>query len=290
MERKVLVFGAAGQVGRELVERPGDLAVGFNRADVDILDTAEVRHAISAYRPLAIVNAAAYTAVDRAETEQDEAYRANRDGAEVLAEAASSIRVPLIHLSTDYVFDGTKRAPYEENDAIAPLNAYGKSKADGEDAVRRRCVSHIILRASWVYSPYGTNFVRTMLRLAGNHKSLNVVNDQVGCPTSAADIASTIIAIVASAQMEGFARWGTYHFRGADVVTWYEFACRIFDLAATYGQEAPQLAPIGTADFPTPARRPNYSVLSASKLQRTFGIRPRPLSESLRECLDQLFE
>ena len=287
-QRKILVFGANGQVGRELTTRARGLAVGFDRASVDICVEAEVQQAVRDHAPASIINAAAYTAVDRAETEPDEALRVNRDGAAILAETAASAGVPIIHLSTDYVFDGTKGTPYSEDDPVAPLGVYGLSKAEGERAVREICPRHLILRTAWVYSPFGTNFVRTMLRLAAKRPELQIVNDQTGCPTAAADIAATILAVITKARQPGFTEWGTYHYRGGDVVTWYAFATLIFEVATRYGQKAPRLVPISTADYPTPALRPAYSVLAVDKVERVFGIRSRPLSESLRECLDIL--
>jgi dTDP-4-dehydrorhamnose reductase len=290
MQRKILVFGANGQVGRAIISRAPGLALGFDRSAVDICAEDAVWQTVRDYPPAAIVNAAAYTAVDKAETEPDAALRVNRDGAAILAEAASSADVPFIHLSTDYVFDGTKRTPYREDDPITPLGAYGISKAAGEHAVRTISARHVILRTAWVYSPYGTNFVRTMLRLAGERSELRIVDDQTGCPTAAADIASTIIAILERAKSPGFTGWGTYHFCGGDVLTWFSFATLIFEAAEMYGQKAPRLIPIRTADYPTASRRPAYSVLATDKLATTFGIDPRPLCESLRECMDVLFK
>ena len=219
MQRKLLVFGANGQVGREIASRARGLAVAFDRASVDICVEEAVRQAVRDHPPAAIVNAAAYTSVDKAESEPDEARRVNRDGAAVLAQAAASAGVPFVHLSTDYVFDGTKRTSYREDDPIAPLGAYGISKAEGEHAVKTICPRHVILRTAWVYSPYGTNFVGTMLRLAADRPELRIVDDQTGCPTAAADVADTIIAILAKANQPGFTAWGTYHYRGADIVT-----------------------------------------------------------------------
>jgi dTDP-4-dehydrorhamnose reductase len=288
MQRKILVFGANGQVGRALVSGAPRLTVGFNRSSADICTDDAVRRKLRDHLPLAIVNAAAYTAVDRAELEPKEALRVNRDGAAVLAAVASLADVPFIHISTDYVFDGTKRTPYCEDDPVAPLGAYGLSKAEGERAVREICAKHVILRTSWVYSPYGTNFVRTMLRLARESQELRIVDDQLGCPTAAADIASTILSIVERATAEDFSAWGTYHYCGRDPVTWYRFAGLIFEAAARYGQKAPRLVQISTAQYPTPARRPAYSVLSTEKLKRTFDIAGSPLSESLGGCIDIL--
>ena len=288
-ERKILVFGANGQVGYELVAKARGGATGFDHATVDISDPAEVAHAIREYPPAALVNAAAYTSVDRAEAEQDNAFRVNRDGAAILAQAAAEAGVPFIHLSTDFVFDGTKRTPYREDDPVAPLGAYGLSKAEGEAAVRALCPQHVILRTAWVYSPYGNNFVRTMLRLAANHPELRIVDDQTDCPTAAADIALTILAILSLADRPGFMEWGTYHYRGADIVSWHGFATIIFEMAAAYGQRASNVVPIKTAEYPTPAHRPGYSVLATDKLEATFGIFPRPLRASLDECLRALF-
>ena len=207
----------------------------------------------------------------------------NRDGAAVLAGAAASAGVPFIHLSTDYVFDGTKRTPYHEDDPIAPLGAYGRSKAEGERAVRNICSRHVILRTAWVYSPYGTNFVRTMLRLASEQPELKVVNDQFGCPTAAADVAAAIIGVVEKVIQPGFSAWGTYHYCGGDVVTWYGFAEQIFELVAKRGQTVPKLIPIATAAYPTAAKRPPYSVLSVEKIERMFGITPRSLCQKSRQ-------
>jgi dTDP-4-dehydrorhamnose reductase len=288
MERKILVFGANGQVGREIIGKVPEIAVGFDRSAVDICVEADVDRAVRDHPTAAMVNAAAYTAVDGAEAESQEALSVNRDGAAVLARAATAVGVPLIHLSTDYVFDGTKRTPYGEDDPVAPLGVYGLSKAEGERAVREICPRHLILRTAWVYSPFGTNFVRTMLRLAAERPELQIVNDQTGCPTAAADIAATMIAVLTKACQPGFTEWGTYHYRGGDVVTWYAFASLIFEVATRYGQKAPRLVPISTVDYPTPALRPAYSVLAVDKVERVFGIRSRPLSESLRECLDTL--
>lgn len=290
MEAKVLVFGANGQVGRELTSKARETTLGFDHVAVDICDAAAVGRALRDHPTTAVVNAAGYTAVDRAESEPGEVIRVNRDGAATLAHAAASVGVPFIQISTDYVFDGTKRTPYREDDPIAPLSIYGLSKAEGENAVQRACPQHVILRTAWVYSPYGTNFVRTMLRLAAERTELQVVDDQTGCPTAAADIAATIAAIVATIRQPGFTDWGTYHYCGRDVVTWFGFANLIFEVAAIYGQKTPRLAPVSTAAYPTAAPRPAYSVLAMDKLERTFRIAPRPLRESLRECMDVLFK
>jgi dTDP-4-dehydrorhamnose reductase len=288
MQPKILVFGTNGQLGREIMRRAGDAATGFDRASVDISDAVAVKQAVGKQPPAAIVNAAGYTAVDQAETDIEAALRANRDGAAVLAEAASSANVPLVQISTDYVFDGAKQTPYLEDDPVAPLNVYGRSKEAGERRVRSTCPQHLILRTSWVFSPYGTNFVRTMLRSA-ERSELRIVDDQTGCPTAAADLAGAILAALAKAGKPGFDAWGTYHYCGADILTWHGFAKLIFEQAEGYAHPVPQdLVPIQTAAFPSNATRPAYSVLSTEKIAKTFEVRPRPLRDSLRECLDVL--
>ena len=287
---KVLVFGAGGQLGRALCEaaqRRGHTVFGLSHQATDICDAGAVRAALRQHRPTGIVNAAAYAAVDRAEEEPEAAFRVNRDGARVLAENAAEADTPLIHISTDYVFDGKGRAPYTEADPVAPEGVYARSKEEGERAVRATAPKHVILRTSWIYSPFGTNFLRTMLRLGAEKNELKIVNDQTGCPTSAADVAEASLAILAMAD-PGFTSWGTYHYAGADAVTWYGFAKAIFDEAAKFGLVAPELQPVTTADVPRPAPRPVYSVLSTAKLERVFGIKPRPLQESLAECLERL--
>jgi dTDP-4-dehydrorhamnose reductase len=288
---RLLVFGATGQIGHALIEvaqKRGWEASGPSHAEVDICDDGAVADALCRHTPAAVVNAAGYTAVDRAETERDRAFRANRDGARVLAEVAGAADLPLVHLSTDYVFNGRATAPYTETDAVGPQGVYAKSKEQGERAVRAAAPRHVILRTAWVYSPFGTNFLRTMLRLGSERTELSVVDDQTGCPTSATDVAGAITTILAAARVGGFDAWGTYHCTGADAVTWYDFAKAIFEGAAPLGLTPPKLYPVTTADYPSPAPRPAYSVLSTAKLERTFGIQPRPLRDSLTECLMRL--
>lgn len=286
-----MVFGAGGQVGQHLVETAASLGcdvVGLTHAEADICDPAAVSEAIARNRPTSIVNAAAYTAVDRAESEPDKAFRVNRDGASVIAEAAAAAGIPLIHISTDYVFDGLSSEPYAEEDPVNPQGAYAKSKEAGERAVRDAHARHLILRTAWVYGPFGRNFLRTMLRLGAERDELGIVDDQTGCPTATADIASTIVTMMEKAEQSNFAGWGTYHYVGADVVTWYGFADMIFAEAARFGRKPPRLRPITTADYPTPAPRPAYSVLSTAKLRHVFGIMPRPLRGSLIASLKKL--
>ncbi|MGI8853636.1 MAG: dTDP-4-dehydrorhamnose reductase [Methyloceanibacter sp.] len=288
---RLLVFGATGQIGHALIEdaqKRGWEVPAPSHAEVDICDRGAVAAALRRHTPVAILNAAGYTAVDRAESERDQAFRVNRDGAHVLAEMAATADLPLVHLSTDYVFDGLATAPYIETDALGPHGVYAKSKEQGERAVRVAAPKHVILRTAWVFSPFGTNFLRTMLRLGAERAELSVVDDQTGCPTAASDVANAITTILMAAQVSGFAGWGTYHCAGADAVTWFGFAKAIFESAARFGLTPPKLYPVTTADYPRPAPRPAYSVLSTAKLERTFGIQPRPLRDSLTECLIRL--
>ena len=290
---RLLIFGATGQIGHALAEaaRKRDWPIaGPSHAEVDICDTPAVEEAIRRHAPDAIVNVAGYTAVDQAESEPDRAFRANRDGPGILAVAAAAADVPLLHLSTDYVFDGQANTPYTETDAVGPKGVYAKSKEEGERAIRSAAPKHLILRTAWVYSPFGTNFLRTMLRLASEQAEISVVDDQMGCPTAASDVADAIITVLTAARARGFDAWGTYHCVGADAVTWYDLAEAIFAGAERFGVAPPRLYRAATADHPRPAPRPAYSVLSTAKLERIFGIQPWPLRDSLTECLTRLFD
>src|SRR6195256_2432767 len=223
---KLLVPGAGGQVGRELsrLAWPADYRVAtFDRAEVDITRKDAVTAAFDRERPDIVINAAAYTAVDRAESEPDAAWAGNCAGPGYLAAACRSAGIPLIHISTDYVFDGSKKGPYREDDPVKPLGVYGRSKEAGDRAVREALAEHVILRTAWVYSAHGHNFVKTMLRLGGERPVLRVVADQTGSPTSAADIAAAIAGVVRRIAAGG-RHWGTYHFVGAGAVTWHGFA------------------------------------------------------------------
>ena len=255
---KLLVLGAGGQVGHELrrLAWPADYHVAaFDRAGVDITQGEAVAAAFERERPDIVINAAAYTAVDRAETEPDVAWAGNCTGPGHLAAACHAAGIPLIHISTDYVFDGSKQGPYREDDPVNPLGVYGRSKEAGDRAVREALPEHVILRTAWVYSAHGHNFVKTMLRVAAERPVLRVVADQIGSPTSAADIAGAIAAIVRRVAA-GDRHWGTYHFAGGGAVTWHGFAEAIFELAAPWRGAPPKVEAITTADYPTPARRP----------------------------------
>lgn len=287
---KLLVLGAGGQVGHELCRRAwpaGYSIAALDRAGLDITDRAAVFAAMARERPDIVVNAAAYTAVDRAESEPEAASAANCTGPANLAAACREAAIPLIHLSTDYVFDGSKSSPYREDDPVKPLGVYGKSKEAGDRAVRDALAQHVILRTAWVYSAHGHNFAKTMLRLGAERPVLRVVADQVGSPTSAGDIAGAIGTILARLAT-GSTSWGTYHFAGGGAVSWHGFAEAIFELAAPWRGPPPLVERITTADFPTPAKRPANSVLDCTKIGDAFGIVPRPWQDALAEVIGEL--
>jgi dTDP-4-dehydrorhamnose reductase len=292
MKGPILVFGAGGQVGRELMglaRRRGVAAAGLTRSEADITDTAAVEAAIRRHAPAIIINAAAYTAVDRAESEPDAAHAGNVAGPAVLAAASARARVPLVHLSTDYVFDGTKRGAYVEDDPINPLGVYGRTKAEGEARVRAAQPHHAILRSAWVYGAYGHNFLKTMLRLATERDELRVVADQIGCPTATADIAEAILAL-ASRLAGDVQRAGTFHFTGSGETTWHGFATEIVARQRPYSGRNPRVTAITTAEYPTPARRPLNSVLDCRRFADAFGYVPPPWQERVREAVEQLLQ
>lgn len=275
MTQKILVTGITGQVGRELMDAAkwpdGFTVIGVDRSGLDITDPAAVSDVLRAERPAAVINPAAYTAVDGAETDADTAWRVNRDGPRHLAEVAAAEGIALFQVSTDYVFDGSKPGAYSETDPVAPLGVYGRSKEAGEAAIRAVLDRHVILRTAWVFSAHGGNFVKTMLRLARTRDALSVVDDQIGGPTAAAEIARALITLTAHNLSGRTARWGTYHFAGAPAVSWCGFAQAIFD-AALPPDARPTLSAIPSRDYPTPARRPANSVLNCTKIFRDFGI------------------
>lgn len=291
---KVLILGTSGQVGTELMRAawPQDTElVGLARPDVDMARPETVEAAVAGHAPDLVVNATAYTAVDKAESDRDAAFAVNRDGPGRLAAACAARGVPLIHISTDYVFDGTKPAPYTEEDPVAPLGAYGASKEAGEAAVRAACPRHVILRTSWVYAAHGANFVRTMLRLGAEREEMRVVADQHGAPTAASDIAAAIVTIagrIAEAKGGRDVPWGTYHFTGTGETTWHGFAERIFRRLKTATGRRPRLQAIATADYPTPARRPANSRLDCARIRTAFGIEAPRWEDSLDRVLDEL--
>ena len=277
----ILVLGGHGQLGTELVlqARAANLsltAAGHN--EVDVADPKTIARAIARYRPSLIVNAAAYNNVDKAETQQAAAIRANSLGPSVVAASAKRAGLPMVHISTDYVFDGTKCGAYVESDPTAPLGVYGRTKAAGEAAVRSALPRHVILRTSWLYGEFGHNFLKTMLRLARERDELRVVADQRGCPTSTRDLADAILA-VAPRMTAREAIWGTYHFAGTGATTWHGFASRIVAAQAPLTGRRPHIVPITTAEFLTRARRPANSELDCGLFAATFGFRGRPWTD-----------
>ncbi len=273
---KLLVTGARGQVGAALLALAGVEeveAIGLDHSGLDITDKDAVFRVIEEREPDIVVNAAAYTNVDRAEDDPNLAVRVNRDGAGNVALACSQEGIPLIHLSTDFVFDGSKADPYTEDDPPNPLGVYGRSKWEGEEAVRAVLDRYVILRTSWVFSPQGSNFVRTMLRLARERDELRVVSDQYGCPTPADDIARALL-VIAHKLVKGQNSWGVYHFAGHPPTTWFVFAQAIVDEANLRGMSRVEsVTPISTSQYPTRALRPMNSVLATDKIEATFGIR-----------------
>ena len=281
----LLVLGARGQIGRALVERAGGAARGLDQEECDICDATSVARALSMSGLSAVVNCAAYTAVDRAESERERAFAVNADGAGIVARTAAACGLPVIHLSTDYVYAGTKTAPYREDDPVEPINVYGVSKAAGDSAVMAENPAYLVLRVSWVFGVYGTNFVKTMLRLGRERGELRIVADQLGGPTEARDIADAILTMAVACRRPGFSAWGTYHFAGAPSTSWYQFADAIFARARP---PVPRLVPIGSQDYPTQAARPRNSTLDCSRIRWSFGLEQPDWRISLSRVLSEL--
>ncbi len=290
----ILLTGARGQVGWEVARRAKAAALSvqsYAHADLDITDRESVQRAVDAATPKVVVNAAAYTAVDKAESDRDAAFAVNRDGPAYLARACANADIPLIHISTDYVFDGSKAGAYMEDDSVAPLGVYGASKLAGEEAVRASGARHIILRTAWVYGIEGNNFVKTMLRLGRERDTLRVVADQHGCPTFAGDLADAILTLARHVTTQPTAEaWGTFHCVNGEPTTWHTFARRIFEIAAPKRGKTPHVDAITTADYPTPARRPANSVLDCSKIKRIHGITLRPWPSALEDALGAILK
>ena len=288
---RIAVTGSKGQVATSLQERAGPkLAVAaVGRPAFDLADRAAVLAGLEAARPGVIVNAAAYTAVDKAEAEEALALRVNGEGAGHVAEAAERLGVPLLHLSTDYVFDGALDRAYREDDPTGPTGSYGRSKLAGEKAVAAACENSVILRTAWVYSPFGANFVRTMLRLNETRDEVGVVADQRGNPTSALDIADALIEIAARVKDDSSPRLrGIFHMTGSGETTWADFAEFVFHEAEARGRRLTRVKRIATADYPTPARRPANSRLDNEKLARVYGLSLPDWRGSVAACCARL--
>ena len=289
---RILVTGAAGQVGSALARLAATQPVrliALRREQLDLSDPARIQAVCDDLDPAIVVNAAAYTAVDKAEEQSELAFAANSDGPGRLAQWCSKRQRPLVHLSSDYVFSGSSTTPFKEDDPIAPLNVYGRSKALGERNIRESGAPYVIIRTAWVYAADGKNFVRTMLELGRERDEVRVVNDQWGSPTYADDIAQAICVIIRRLLSDAPVS-GTFHYAGSGKTTWYHFADFIFDHAERHGQRRPKLTPISTGDFPTPARRPAYSVLDTSLYRSTFGEAPAPWQYSAARALEMIFD
>lgn len=265
---KILVIGRHGQLAQSLGERGGDDVLLMGRPELDLATPESAEDAIVALLPDLVINAAAFTAVDLAETEEKSAMRINADAAGEIAAATYDYGIPLIHISTDYVFDGRATTPYSETDATNPLGAYGRTKLAGEEAVRVANPHHLILRTSWLISPFGRNFVRTMVDLGRSRDEIKVVADQHGNPTSALDLADAILMVARRwADRDHIGMDQTYHLAGTGVASWYDLAAAVQEEAGT----GTRVTPITTADWPTPAARPAYSALDSGKFVRDFG-------------------
>jgi dTDP-4-dehydrorhamnose reductase len=292
---RILVTGRTGQVARSLVERGSASkaqVVPLGRPQLDLAEDPRLTvSAIASARPDVIVSAGAYTEVDKGENEREAAFTVNQGGAAAVAAAAKHLDVPLIHLSTDYVFDGTKSGPYTEEDATGPASVYGASKLAGEEAVLAEHANSVVLRTAWIYSPFGSNFVRTMLRLARAKEEVAVVSDQRGNPTSALDIADAILVIAANLiSGDELAQRGIFHLTATGDASWAEFATAIFELSAKHGGPEARVRPITTAEYPTAAVRPANSRLNSDKLARLHGVRLGPWQSSLEPIVRRLLQ
>jgi dTDP-4-dehydrorhamnose reductase len=288
---EILILGGSGQVGTELrrFAWPEGVTVHApSHAELDVTDKCAVVRAISARSWSAVINAAAYTAVDKAETDISAAWRANALTPAILATETARKRSPLIHISTDYVFDGAADRPYVESDPVGPLGVYGASKEAGEQAVRSGNARHVIVRTAWLVSSHGNNFVKTMLRLAAERDRLRVVSDQRGCPTSAADLARALATIALRLARDFDAPCGTYHAVNAGETNWCEFAREIMAQAAKRGARTVPIDAISTADYPTAAKRPANSRLATAKLDRDYGLSMNTWQSAISSILDEL--
>ena len=288
---KVLVLGSKGQLGRCLYDQliKTDYEVVYaSRADFDIGDLSSLSENVSLIKPDIVINASAYTAVDKAEDDKKMADLINHGAVAKLANVCKALNAWLIHVSTDYVFDGTATKPYSEDDKTNPQGIYGDSKLNGDLAITRSGCNHIIIRTAWVFSEYGNNFLKTMLRLGAGHDELSVVGEQIGCPTYAQDIAKAIVVMVPSLNSKSSCA-GIFHYCGDQPCSWYEFALAIFAEAETYGLKTPiRINSIDTAEYPTRAIRPAYSVLECSKINSTFGIAPSNWRDGIKSVLGKV--
>jgi len=290
---RLLIAGWQGQVARALVEAapacPDVTACAVGRAALDICEARSIERALSGINPTVVINSAAYTAVDKAETDQERAFALNRDGARLLAEAAARRGIPIIHLSTDYVFDGRKYDPYVEDDVTAPLTVFGRSKLEGEEAVRAANPKHIVLRTSWIFSPGGRNFVKTMLAQAAEQQRVRVVDDQRGSPTYAPHLVTVILELARRlSKPDAKGPWGVYHADNSGTTTWRQFAEEVFRRSRELGGPVAAVDPIASKDYPTPAPRMMNSQLDCTKLERTFRMRMPAWQDGVADCVQRL--
>ncbi|MBI5971173.1 MAG: dTDP-4-dehydrorhamnose reductase [Deltaproteobacteria bacterium] len=293
LSTKVLVTGSKGQLGLDMtgmLKADGLDVKSYDLPELDITNAAKVAEVVSGYRPDIIINCAAYTQVDKAESDEKRAYAVNRDGAANLAAAAEGINAILLHISTDFVFDGRKASPYNETDEPNPLSVYGASKLAGEQAIMDRHDKHIIIRTSWLYSTRGQNFVKTMLKLAFERDTLRVVYDQVGSPTWSADLAQAILKMI-KGMMGASSPYGIFHYANEGVASWYDFAVAIVEAARKNGikLKCRNVEAILTGEYPLPAKRPSYSVLDKSKIKSSYGLVIPHWGLSLNIMLDEIF-
>ena len=281
-------------LGRDVQSRlqnAGYIIKGLDIDELDITQQNNILPLLEPFNPALMINCAAYTAVDKAESEPELAFSVNRDGAANLAAACAKLGVPLVHISTDYIFDGNSERPYDEEAPPNPLGIYGKSKWEGEKAVRSHLKEHLIVRTAWLYGVHGNNFVKTILRLAREKDELRIVADQQGCPTWAGELADAVVSLAARIEKHrSDTLWGTYHFCGSGIATWYNFARAIIQEAAKWESlSSLRITPITTDAYPTPAKRPKWCVLDCTKIERVFGIRPKQWRQGLSLMLEELY-
>ena len=291
---KVIVIGDQGMLGQDLVPRLKGTGFQVKGLDIEQLDITQydlIMPILKPFNPNIIINCAAYTAVDKAESEPDLAFAVNRDGVANLARFCDTLDIPLIHISTDYVFDGQAEKPYREDNPAHPIGVYGKSKWEGEEAIRSRLKKHLIVRTAWLYGIHGKNFMDTILRLSCEKDELTIVSDQIGCPTWSGDLADALVRLVQYIEKEqDNVAWGTYHFCGQGKTSWYDFACAIIEEANKRETiKRSRILPIPTCDYPTPAKRPFWSVMDCSKIQNQFDIQPLHWKEGLMKMLAELY-
>lgn len=290
---RILVAGKDGQVGRCLMVQGAEIGFemfGFSSSELNITNIRNVDAVFSQVKPDLVINAAAYTSVDKAESDQALAFAVNELGPKILASQTNRLGIPLFHISTDYVFDGESNLPYRETDSPNPQSVYGRSKLMGEEAVKAANPKNIILRTSWVFSEHGNNFVKTMLRIGSQNKNLKIVNDQIGCPTSAYSIANVLLSFAKKVEKEGALNWGVYHHGQMPFVSWYDFSLKIFEMTKTIKSSvtSPELLSIQSRDYPQVALRPKNSTLNSVKLNEYLGCVQGHWLEDLRKVLDKL--